>query len=1114
VLKCHPDRCQDEALRAKAADMFHRVQRSYEILVDKRERTRYDNQIRLAELKTEQLAKSGTRNPGLSTPGVVEMTEWKKEERRKGRVELRRPTTSFTGMQEKGDKGRAQARRPTTSYIGRQEKKSSDDRLPVLRAATVSHIQKKTNNDRSSVHRASTSAYDNQRKTKGEDQALLSRMRVDEVPDVSIQNTKVGIPMVLNLPRWYSCKTCSRNFTYASKLRSHSCGRFRCQSFGCAEGFRDPEMLRHHLKSCKHNPLPDISALQPTFNEPEFSPSSRSHSSISSLPLRQNKEERTTARYGGQRQYLNHSQTYPGLEYNTAPHLPLALSDPTPYGFSSKRQRHTPGHSSTRYMIVEPDSDCENPSVVRQIQPKGSEKIESANKGDGRFAKEEHKRANDHALSWSNPTPKPFTAFPDPLLPDVPLLKHGSGKRSRYLSSSLTAATGLHDQRIDREDNCAIDARNPSTNPANNALKALMGVQNVVVPALKPRKEQRIAADPAMPNYIPSEELTQPARNVSTLESWDDLMKTAKLQRDLEGVNDREARESISSAISTHKIDATDAKSWTALHHATGNGIDSAVDWLLRKGADIHYRTETGYEPLHVAIEREQLSTMRILLEHGANFNGKGRSKGVSDIITPIELAVSKNKEPLVRLLLQHAKKSTLINEQYALRWAAEYGDFDIVRLLLEHGADPNSSNDDYCGNALHGACKKGRAEVVRLLLEYKANTGAKAFYDHIVKYRTAMYIAQKEGHESVVAQLQLVGVELSPEIPSKDPGKPRRTFRDRMQIVNKLSQVPESAQSNVQTTKAGLTESQGSGTRTTAKARSTTLAMKRRNVGSISGNFVLLLMSHLQAGTTSDLKDSKDYPVQRSEIKSEANISIRGYSTNCRGQVSTVETIVHDSSPRQRTDLEPTAGINADAACEMEFVGSESSRMSSSCLPMISKVQEARENNDPPSESTETSESSFSGSDHSDEDGCHIVSWKMQELIERIMTEFYSLFLPRWTQNGTGQVKCAHGSKSGQNCGHIHSKTASASPSKAADSSAGKSLLKRAMNDRDWPSGDSEDEDRKRPKPLPAPRGEGVHARKFACPFFKFDPKVFSKYGSCTGPGFKSVSRVKYVRS
>jgi ankyrin repeat protein/curved DNA-binding protein CbpA len=824
VLKCHPDRCQDEALRAKAADMFHRVQRSYEILVDKVERTRYDNQIEWIKLRTEQFA-IGLRNPGRSSPRVVEISQLEKKERRKDQVELRRPASSFVGGHEKRYKNRAPPRRTASSFVGGPVKKSSDDRLPGLRAPTVSHIQEMTNYGRISVQRASTSAYDNQRNTQG-GHALPTRMRVDEGPDVPTQNTTVGIPNVPNLPGWYSCGTCNQTFTSASSLRSHPRGKLRCSSFGGTEDFS----LENFVQNSRKNKSLPCSPQPPYHQNSQLRPNSGLHGSVSSLPLRQNKEEITKAGFSDQRKYSYQHQA----DRTTATDVSSALSDPAPSGFSSKRQRHTPGHSNTGYMIVEPDSNYENPSVVRHIQPKGSEKIESANKGDERLTKEGHKRANDRALSWLNPTPKPVTAFPNPLLPDVPLLEHRNGKRSRYLSSTLTAATGLRDQRIDREDNCAIDAQNLGTNPANNAFKALMGVQNVVVPALKPRKEQRIAADPAMPNYISSEELTRPARNVSTLESWDDLMKTAKLQRDLEGVNDREARESISSAISTHKIDATDAKSWTALHYATGNGIGSAVDWLLRKGADIHYPTDTGYEPLHVAIEREQQSTMRILLEHGANFNGKGRSKGVSDIITPIELAVSKNKEPLVRLLLQHAKKSTLINEQYALRWAAEYGDIDIVRLLLEHGADPNSSNDDDCGNALHGACKKGRAEVVQLLLEYKASTDAKAFYDHIVKYRTAMYIAQKEGHESVVARLRLMGVELSPEIRSADPEKPKRALCVWMQTVDELGQVPESAQSNDQATKTGLTKSQGPGTSMTAKARSTTIARKSRNVGSI----------------------------------------------------------------------------------------------------------------------------------------------------------------------------------------------------------------------------------------------------------------------------------------
>jgi hypothetical protein len=78
------------------------------------------------------------------------------------------------------------------------------------------------------------------------------------------------------------------------------------------------------------------------------------------------------------------------------------------------------------------------------------------------------------------------------------------------------------------------------------------------------------------------------------------------------------------------------------------------------------------------------------------------------------------------------------------------------------------------------------------------------------------------------------MGVELSPEIRSADPEKPKRALCVWMQTVDELGQVPESAQSNDQATKTGLTKSQGPGTSMTAKARSTTIARKSRNVGSI----------------------------------------------------------------------------------------------------------------------------------------------------------------------------------------------------------------------------------------------------------------------------------------
>lgn len=66
VLKCHPDKVQDESQRIAAQDEFQRVQQAYETLSDETRRARYDQKAKLAELKRELLEKR--RRTAESTP--------------------------------------------------------------------------------------------------------------------------------------------------------------------------------------------------------------------------------------------------------------------------------------------------------------------------------------------------------------------------------------------------------------------------------------------------------------------------------------------------------------------------------------------------------------------------------------------------------------------------------------------------------------------------------------------------------------------------------------------------------------------------------------------------------------------------------------------------------------------------------------------------------------------------------------------------------------------------------------------------------------------------------------------------------------------------------------
>ncbi|CAD0097557.1 unnamed protein product [Aureobasidium mustum] len=56
VLKCHPDKVTDESKKAEASDQFHRIQQAYEILSDEGRRSRYDAQIKLAELRKQNMS--------------------------------------------------------------------------------------------------------------------------------------------------------------------------------------------------------------------------------------------------------------------------------------------------------------------------------------------------------------------------------------------------------------------------------------------------------------------------------------------------------------------------------------------------------------------------------------------------------------------------------------------------------------------------------------------------------------------------------------------------------------------------------------------------------------------------------------------------------------------------------------------------------------------------------------------------------------------------------------------------------------------------------------------------------------------------------------------------
>jgi len=84
-----------------------------------------------------------------------------------------------------------------------------------------------------------------------------------------------------------------------------------------------------------------------------------------------------------------------------------------------------------------------------------------------------------------------------------------------------------------------------------------------------------------------------------------------------------------------------------------------------------------------------------------------------------------------------------------ALIRAAEGGNLDLVRALLEAGTNPNSRcNDGF--TALMWAAARGHIEVVQALLDFGADRGARSS-----RGRTAAEIAIQERQEDIVGYLR-----------------------------------------------------------------------------------------------------------------------------------------------------------------------------------------------------------------------------------------------------------------------------------------------------------------------------------------------------------------------
>ncbi|XP_069576175.1 histone-lysine N-methyltransferase EHMT1a isoform X1 [Brachyistius frenatus] len=192
----------------------------------------------------------------------------------------------------------------------------------------------------------------------------------------------------------------------------------------------------------------------------------------------------------------------------------------------------------------------------------------------------------------------------------------------------------------------------------------------------------------------------------------------------------------------------------TPLHAAAAEGHQEVCHMLVQAGASLDMLDEEQRTPLMAACENNHLDTVKYLLRAGAAVGHKDATG-----FTCLHLAAKLGHYDIVHHLL--AKASKHINGQddggwTPVTWAIEYKHMELVRLLLDKGADVNirDKEENVC---LHWAALSGCDDIAQTLLEARCDLTAVNVHGD-----SPLHVAARENHLECVMLFLSRGADVS----------------------------------------------------------------------------------------------------------------------------------------------------------------------------------------------------------------------------------------------------------------------------------------------------------------------------------------------------------------
>lgn len=192
--------------------------------------------------------------------------------------------------------------------------------------------------------------------------------------------------------------------------------------------------------------------------------------------------------------------------------------------------------------------------------------------------------------------------------------------------------------------------------------------------------------------------------------------------------------------VNKKNINVRDSLGRTPLHIATFKNADSKIiNYLLQEGAEVNTRDKDGNSPLHVAVEHNYKAIGTILISHGADIfitNKAGNS--------PLKVSYSLNEGREDWLITDTTIRSTDATGNTPLHLAAEWNNPNMIKYLLDKGANINAKNDT--GETPFFSSMKGNSPAcIDALLQYPAShidINARDFLGNCVLHTAVQWLA------------------------------------------------------------------------------------------------------------------------------------------------------------------------------------------------------------------------------------------------------------------------------------------------------------------------------------------------------------------------------------